>query len=610
MIQEKIKSAIKKAVETLWGVNILEVHLEHPPNPNFGDLTTNVALTSARVLKQSPMEIAKRLVAEIRPKLPFLEKIEVAAPGFVNFTLKSEVFLSELQTITEAGEGYGASVIGKGKRILLEHTSPNTNKALHLGHVKNNVLGLAIGRLLEFLGFKVVLGCLYNDRGIHISKAMWGYLRQGGRDQKSKIKNQKWKAALDHWYKYQNEWLTPEEAGRKGDHFVEEFYVAGVRAETEIKGAREEMQEMLLAWEAGEDKVRALWRKLNSWVYEGFAETLKRLGSRHDVNWYESELYREGKKMVLEAVEKGIFRRLADGAVLTNLKKFGLPETIIIRADGTTMYHTQDLYLTKLKREQYPSELYLWDVGPEQELYLKQLFALCEQLGIGKRGDYDHLSYGFVSLKGGGKMSSRAGTVVRADEVMDLMHKKAGQVLQDSQGGVACGREEKEAIAEAVGVGALKYGLLKKARLTETHFDPEESLSFEGNSGPYLQYTYARAYSVLSKARQQKRCDRIRFVDTDPDLAIDFTPEAVQVLRALCRFPETVREAGKAYAPNLLCEYLFDLAQKFNLFYEKCPIIKAKGKSLKRFRLVLTAATAVILKNGLSLLGIRALTRM
>ena len=398
-----MKEKIIKVLTQITGLKPEEIHLETPEREEFGDYSSNIAMalfskSKARNPKQetklnvqnsndkkvsdlknmdldivsnldiriSDFNSSRELAEAIKNKLiklneltKLIEKVEVAGPGFINFWLSRSVLASELREILEKGSSYGESDIQDGKRYLLEHTSPNTIKTLHVGHVRNNVLGMALHNLLEHIGADVKLDAINNDRGIHVMKAVWAYIKFG-------------------------EGSTPESNNEKPDHFVDKFYVLGAKNAEENQEAKEEMQELLRKWEAGDNEIRSVWKTLRDWTFEGFKESYKRLGSRHDHQWFESDFYEHGKEMVEEGLKKGVFKKLKDGAVLSNLKKFGLSDTIVIRADGTSMYHTQDLYLTKLKKEKFPSDLYIWDIGPEQELYLKQLFAMCEQLGIGK----------------------------------------------------------------------------------------------------------------------------------------------------------------------------------------------------------------------------------
>lgn len=631
-----MRNKIRQTLASVLGISSGQIELEAPKDETFGDYATNIALQLFAEIKNqnlprrqeykqpatkikktyqnlsSPRELAEVIASEIRGSKSeirdLVDRVEVAGPGFINFWLKGGALTATLLQIIKDKENYGRSDLLLGKKILLEHTSPNTIKTLHVGHIRNNVLGMAVHNILEFCGADVKLDAINNDRGIHVMKAVWAYMKYG-------------------------EGKTPQSIGEKPDHFVDKFYVMGVKAE-EDESVKKEMQELLRRWEAGDKEVRSVWKKLRDWTFEGFQETYIRLGSSHDKQWFESEFYEKGKELVEEGIRKGVFRRLEDGAVLSNLEKYGLSDTIVLRADGTSMYHTQDLYLTKLKREKFPSDLYIWDIGPEQDLYLKQLFAMCEQLGIGKREDYFHLSYGFVYLKGKGKMSSREGTVVSADWLIEEAVKKAKEVILKSKTARGLGKKEVDYVAEMVGIGAIKYSLLKMARTTDLQFDLDESLSLEGNSGPYLQYTYARTQSVLRKFKAQSSKLKTPTKDLSPlkilklgysldipDLSSKLNEEELSLLRTFVHFPEVVEEAAKNYAPNILCNYLYDLASKFNLFYQKHRILESTKNSIElggssipvaptKLRLALTLACGFILKTGLKLLGIEAPERM
>lgn len=554
MIRDKIVQSLQKAA------GIKDIHLEFPEYEEHGDYATNVALKL-----KNPKESAKKIVGKLQKDkdlAKIVSKIKVAGPGFINFYLSKEALLKELKGVLKRGDGFGKTTNFKAKKYLIEHTSPNTIKTLHVGHVRNNVLGMAVHNILEFAGADVKLDAINNDRGIHVMKAVWAYQKYG--------KNK-----------------TPKTEKMKPDQFVDQFYVKGAK-EAENEDVKEEMQELLRKWEQTDSKVRAAWKKLRDWTLEGFEETYKRLGNHHDHQWFESDFYQEGKKIVEKGIKQKVFKKLPDGAVISQLEKYNLPNTIVLRSDGTSMYHTQDLHLTKLKREKFPSDLYIWDIGPEQTLYLKQLFTICEQLGIGKREDYLHLSYGFVFLKGKEKMSSRKGNVIAADWLMDKMVSRAKKFNKDKK------------VAEAVGVGAIKYGLLKVGRTSDIYFDIDESLSLEGNSGPYLQYAFARTQSVLNKAKGTK-------TKVSGSKNIELNEKELLVLRSLLRFPEIVANAARTYSPNLLCNYLFELAQKYNNFYNQHRIIGSENQEL---RIMLTAAVGQILKNGLVLLGIETPERM
>lgn len=554
-----MKRDIIKAIQRASGVD--KVSLETPEIYSHGDYSNNVAMQTST---KAPKETAEKIVEKLRKDKELekiVSKVEVAGPGFINFWLSQEALLSNLNEVKEGYVGDGL----KGRKILLEHTSPNTIKTLHVGHVRNNILGMAVHNILEAEGAGVVMDAINNDRGIHVMKAVWAYMSYG----KGK---------------------TPEKEGMKPDKFVDQYYVMGAK-KAEEKEIKEEMQELLRRWEADDKEVRGVWKKLRDWTLEGFAETYKRLGSKHDHQWFESDFYEKGRETVDEGLTKGIFKKLDDGAVLSNLEKHNLTDAIVLRADGTTLYHTQDLYLTQMKRKKFPSDMYIWDIGPEQSLYLKQLFTMLEQLGIGKKEDYMHLSYGYVFLKGKGKMSSRKGNVISADWLMEEVVKKAKKIIENSATGRGLSKAEKQSVAESVGLSAIKYGLLKVARLTDLQFDITESLSLSGNSGPYLQYSYARTQSVLRKVKGKK----------PKDSSFDINDEEAILLRSLVHYGETVKKAAEKFAPNLICNYLYDLAQKYNAFYAKHRIIDSDNPEL---RLKLTSTTSWVLKHGLTMLGI------
>ncbi len=621
MIQDQLKKDLGKALAKLKMVDE-KLEFEHPANSEHGDYSTNIALLVRKKEVPTPFDLANEIVNAFRSLgLPeYIAKIKVESPGFINIWLKNEYLSTQLEEVLNKREKYGASSLGKGQHLLLEHTSPDPIKTIHVGHLRNNFLGMALARVLESQGYLVTKDCINNDRGTHVSRAMWGYLVFGKKRVLSKKKMAEFKITdteikkvakkaegkelLKEWAEKPENWLTPEEMGLKSDHFDLVVYSLGARAEDLVKGVKEQVREMLLEWEKGERKNRALWKKIINWSLDGYKTTYERIGSLHDYIWHESKLYEGGKKLVRQGVKKGIFRELPDGAILSDLRKYGLTDVILIKSDGTSLYHTYDLNLTKKKRKKFPSSLYIWDIGSDQILYLKQLYAMCEQLGIGKREDYFHLNYGYITLKGKGKMSSRRGSVVKADEMLDDAHEQALTIIKESKPELRKIKSEKEKkeVAEMVGLAALKYGLLKFGREKDMQFDIEESVNLEGDSGPYLQYTHARCQSVLEKAGVGK----LALPEKLPDLEV----EEVALLRTIYRYPEVLQETAKLFAPNLICNFLFDLAQKYNLFYNKQPILNAESEELKDFRLVLTAAVGQVMKNGLTLLGIEAPEKM
>ena len=613
---------IKKSLETvLKKLEIkAEVKLEHPAELMHGDYATSVALVAAKSLSKKPRDLAEEIVEAWQemgwPKS--VEKVEVAGPGFINIWLKIEALSTETQRVLRQANKYGSSNLLKGKKILLEHTSPNPQTTIMLGHLRNNFLGMSMDQILSFSGAKVTLDEIVNDRGVHISRAIWGYLvfAQKRTLAKKEIEDFKeveeekieetsrkadWKKLLQEWRGNKKGWWQPEELALKPDHANLVWYVLGSRAYGASAEVKKQVEEILIAWEKEEKAVRELWRQLLDWVEEGYRQTYERIGSRHDWDWYESDHWQEGKEIVKEGLKKGVFRK-SKGAIVSSLERLGLPDTVIVKSDGTSLYITQDLALTRRKKEKFPSDLYIWDIGAEQTLYFKQLFAIVDQLRIIDKNKLLHFSYALINFKGGGKMATRRGDVVKADEILDELQSRALKIIKAAKRGLAdqLGKKEIEGITEKVALGAIKYSLLKYARGTTIFFDFNESLALQGNSGPYLQYTYARTQSVLLKAQSSKlKAQKLE--------GLNLSLEEKVLLRTIYRFPEVICEAAESFSPNLLCNFLFDLAQKFNLFYDRRKII---GSSTQEFRLLMTASVGQVLKNGLTLLGIEPLARM
>jgi len=585
MIKDKLVKLLKEITEAK------EINLEFPDNPEFGDFTTNIALVSAKDKGESPRKVAEEIVKKLgssKDLSEIVEKIDIAGPGFINFWLKHDVLVSNLIQIDTEKEKYGTSNIGKGKVWGIEHTSPNPNKAMHLGHLRNNVTGMAISNLAETMGFKVIRDCVDNDRGIAIAKLMWGYLKFAKQDGGTA-------ADINYWFDNQGEWRTPEDLGLRPDRFVDQLYVKGSTDFEADKNVEELVRKMVVDWEAGEPKIWALWKKVLDYSYKGQEMTLTRLGNKWDRVWHEHEHYKQGKEMVEDGLKKGIFKKLKDGAIITDLSKFNLTDTIVMKSDGTALYITQDLALTKLKKETFKADRLFWVIGPEQSLAMQQMFAVCEQLGIGKKKDFTHLVSGYMSIKGQGKMSSRLGNVVYIDELLDLAKGKVKKIMDGSD----FKADEMEEIAENVGIGAVKYSILKVCRVQDIAFDINESVSVEGNSGPYLQYTVARINSVLAKSTSK---DKVLGSDDS-----NLNDEELTVLRSLIQFSGVLELALKSYFPNLICNYLFELAQKYNHLYNSHKIV---GGDNEKFDLALSAGVVQVLKNGLKILGIKTPERM
>jgi len=574
------KEEIKKILEDITGVTNCQV--DFASDSKFGDYSSSVALKDKNL---DPQKIADE-INELN--LPFTAEI---AGKFINFWLKKDILIDNLIQIDSEKESYGKSEILKGQKYLIEHTSPNPNKALHLGHLRNNATGMAIANMWEFLGCNVTRDCIDNNRGIAIAKLMWGYLKYANKDGKQDLD-------INYWFNHQNEWQTSEELGVRPDKFVDDLYVKGSEdfknSEIEAK-----VRQLVVDWEAEDKAVWALWKKVLEYSYEGQNLTLKRLGNKWDKVWHEHEHYKKGKEFVQKGLKKGIFKVGEKGAIVTDLSKYNLPDTVVIKSDGTALYITQDLSLTELKKKTFNPDKIFWVIGPEQSLALKQMFAVCEQLGIIKYEDCIHIAYGYMSLKGNVKMSSREGTVIYIDDLLDIAVNKIHEILKENND---FSSDEKSKIAEHVGVGAVKYGILKVGRLQDIAFDLNESISLEGNSGPYIQYTYARCNSVIQKTTYKVRNSNLRV----PNLE-ELQDEELSVLRKLFQFQGIIIDAAKNYSPNVLCTYLYDLASKFNTFYNKHKII---GSENEDFRILLTFGVGQVLKNGLNLLGIDAPERM
>ncbi|MCL5090791.1 MAG: arginine--tRNA ligase [Patescibacteria group bacterium] len=654
MFSEQIKEELVKVLKKIAPEVEVEINLEHPAELSFGDYSTNIALVLAKKIGKNPRDFATELIKTWQEMgLPnFIEKIEVAGPGFLNIWLNFAAFSTSISSVLTTGNQYGSSNLLKEKKILLEHTSPNPQTTIMLGHLRNNFLGMSVAKILEFVGAEVKLDDVVNDRGVHICRSMFGYLvfanKENGLSQDEllnfrEVSDEKIKALvlkaipikesyrnlLTTWFNKPEEWWTPDELSQKPDHANLIWYVLGSRSyKMEGIGAKEVVEELLVGWEKEDQLIRKLWQMILAWSEKGYAQTYERISSHHDWVWYESDHWKEGREIVEEGLKKGVFQE-SKGAIVTNLEKFGLPDTVVVKTDGTALYMTQDLSLTKLKKEKFAADLYIWDIGLEQTLYFQQLFAVVSELGIIEKEKLFHLAYALINFKGGGKMATRKGDVVMADEILDELHRRALEIIMSSNQELRSGGEkELHEVAEKVALAALKYSLLKYGRMTTMFFDMAESLALQGNSGPYLQYTYARTQSVLRKSeiRNSKSETNLKFEILNNLTIQQFSNEEIILLRTLYRFPEVIAEAAQAYSPNLVCNFLYDLAQKFNLFYDKHRILAnskqliANSKELKagdevsegqsQFRLALTAAIGQILKNGLTLLGIEALERM
>lgn len=583
---DQIKDIIFNIIKEYKEVNILDIKLEKIQNEKFGDYSSNILMVCKLNSNQKDEIISKLL--ENSYVQENIKKIEYKEPGFLNFFLKEEVLIKNLEEVVNFDEKM--FWLKNVKSFLIEHTSPNTNKPLHIGHLRNTVFAMSVIRILKSLNNTVVADCLFNDRGIHICKAMFGYLKKDHLDSPIEV-------VTDEWFNNQDKWPLPEE-GEYKDSFVGKYYVLGVQYEKEEK-FKNEMQWLLKEWENGNEKVRKVWEVLNSWFYDEFYNTFKLLNSKADHFWYESEFFEKAKELASVGFENGVFVKLEDGALLTQLQKYNLTDDIVQRSDGTAMYFTQDLYLTKMKTEKFPSDEYIWVVGPEQKLHMKQVFAVCDQMGIGKLENFKHLSYGAVCKKDGSKMSSRSGDVL---SILDLLSELKQAVLSKKENEYKSlnnfNIKEQESIAEKIAIGAIKYAVLRLEKEQDLRFDLDEVLDLKGNGSPYIQYTYARCFSIIEKAGEIKE-----------DLNVsEITEEEKTLLRDFIYIKEVAEKAGSNFAPHFIANYLFELARDFSNFYEKNRILDAEVN--KELKIKLTKSVANVLKWGLGLLGIEVMDKL
>ena len=556
-----------------------------------GDYTV-VVFPFLRASKQKPEATAQAIGEWLVRNVDVVTGFNVVK-GFLNLTVDAAFRRTELLE-QAADENFGfTAATADSPLVMVEYSSPNTNKPLHLGHVRNNLLGYSLSKILEAAGNRVVKTNIVNDRGIHICKSMLAW--------------QKW-----------GDGCTPESTGKKGDHLIGDFYVlfdkhykaevADLMAQgmTEDEAKNEaplmrEAREMLVRWEQNDPEVRRLWQTMNGWVYEGFDETYKRLGVGFDKIYYESETYLEGKELVLKGLEEGKMYRREDGSVWADLKENGLDEKLLLRKDGTSVYMTQDIGTAKLRYRDFPINKMIYVVGNEQNYHFQVLSILLDRLGFEWGKDLTHFSYGMVELPSG-KMKSREGTVVDADDLMDTMEQQAAETAADRFKDMT--PEQARETARMVGMGALKYFLLKVDPKKNMLFNPAESIDFNGNTGPFLQYTYARIQSVLRRAGGVKVADF-----NAENVAVPSDKEAT-LIRKAGDFPGVVKEAARSYSPALIANYCYDLAKEYNQFYHDYPILKEEDTARRNLRLLLSYTVARTLKSAASLLGMEMPERM
>ena len=569
-----------------------------------GELTL-VVFPFLRISRKKPEDTAQDLGQYLVANLPGVVRGFNVVKGFLNLSIQPACWISLLQDIWHNPRYGFTPVTESSPLVMIEYSSPNTNKPLHLGHVRNNLLGWALANIMEANGNKVVKTNIVNDRGIHICKSMLAWLRWGNGE-------------------------TPQSSGKKGDHLIGDYYVAfdkhyreevkelkaqymagGMAEEQAEEKAKQEAplireaHEMLVKWEQGDAEVRALWKKMNEWVYEGFDETYKALGVSFDKIYYESQTYLEGKEKVEEGLRKGFFYRRPDGSVWADLTKEGLDEKLLLRSDGTSVYMTQDIGTAKLRFQDFPIDKMIYVVGNEQNYHFQVLSILLDKLGFKWGKDLVHFSYGMVELPNG-KMKSREGTVVDADDLIESMVENAAQMSADKVNRLEnITPEEAHEIARRVGLGALKYFILKVDARKNMLFNPEESIDFNGNTGPFIQYTYARIRSILRKAEAEGTQ-----VPAELPLTAELTAKEISLIQHLQGFAAVVRQAGNDYNPSAIANYCYELVKEYNQFYHDLSVLREPDQDKKVFRLALSAAVSQVVKNGMGLLGIEVPERM
>ena len=591
-IEALISKAAGEAVKALYGMDANEKMLQlQKTRSEFEGNLTLVVFPFVKAAKKSPEQTAQEIGEYLQQNCSAVEKFNVVK-GFLNLSVGDGAW-TELLSAIDKDDNFGMKKATEDSPlVMIEYSSPNTNKPLHLGHVRNNLLGWSLAQIMEANGNKVVKTNIVNDRGIHICKSMLAWLKWGNGE-------------------------TPETSGKKGDHLIGDYYVAFdkhyrdeikelvAQGMDEEKAKQEaplikEAHEMLVKWEQNDPEVRALWEKMNSWVYAGFDETYQKMGVSFDKIYYESQTYLKGKAKVEEGLAKGLFERHEDNSVWADLTNEGLDQKLLLRSDGTSVYMTQDIGTAEMRFQDFPIDKMIYVVGNEQNYHFQVLSILLDRLGFKWGKELTHFSYGMVELPNG-KMKSREGTVVDADDLMQLMVEDAYKTSMELGKFDDMTEEERREIARIVGMGALKYFILKVDARKNMLFNPEESIDFNGNTGPFIQYTYARIRSILRKAGDQANMGTA---------AISLNEKEVELIQKMNEFGAAVEQAGKDYSPSGIANYCYELTNVFNQFYHDYSILNEADEQKKLFRLVLAKNVAKIIKNAMSLLGIEVPERM
>ena len=604
-IENEIFKAVKVAVKELYGQEVADsmVQIQKTKSTFEGNLTV-VVFPFLKISKKKPEDTAQEIGEYLKQNCSNVVADFNVVKGFLNLCIAPAAWVALLNTINTEAKFGEKPVTENSPLVMIEYSSPNTNKPLHLGHVRNNLLGWSLAQIMEANGNKVIKTNIVNDRGIHICKSMLAWLKWGNGE-------------------------TPETSGKKGDHLIGDYYVAfdkhyreeiaelkaqyikeGMEEEAATEKAKaeapliKEAHEMLVKWENNDPEVRALWEKMNNWVYAGFDETYKMMGVGFDKIYYESNTYLEGKKKVEEGLEKGLFFRKDDNSVLADLTNEGLDQKLLLRSDGTSVYMTQDIGTADLRFKDFPIDKMIYVVGNEQNYHFQVLSILLDRLGFKWGKDLVHFSYGMVELPNG-KMKSREGTVVDADDLMEAMIADARKTSDELGKFNDMTEEEKQEIARMVGLGALKYFILKVDARKNMLFNPEESIDFNGNTGPFIQYTYARIRSIMRKAAAEG-------IVIPAELGADapLNEKEIDLIQKLNDFGAAVAQAGIDYSPSGIANYCYELTKQFNQFYHDYSILNADSEAEKTVRLVLAANVAKVIKNGMELLGIEVPERM
>lgn len=603
-IEKLLTAAVVKAIKALYDTDITADQVQvQKTRPDFEGHLTVVTFPFLRISKKKPEETGEDIAQWLMANTDLVAAFNTVK-GFLNLVIAPAQWLQLLATI-DADAHYGLQLpTAESPLTMVEYSSPNTNKPLHLGHVRNNLLGWAVSKIAEANNQRVVKTNIVNDRGIHICKSMLAWLKYGNGE-------------------------TPETSGKKGDHLVGDYYVAfdqhyraevaelkaqliaqGVgeeEAETRAKAEvplMVEAREMLRKWEQGDEEVRGLWRKMNEWVYAGFDETYKALGVSFDKIYYESDTYLEGKEKVEEGLAKGLFYRREDGSVWADFTKEGLDEKLLLRADGTSVYMTQDIGTAKLRFRDYPINKMVYVVGNEQNYHFQVLSLLLDRLGFEWGKSLVHFSYGMVELPNG-KMKSREGTVVDADDLVEGMVEQARRTMDEAGKNTDMSEAEKQEVARIVGLGALKYFLLKVDARKNMVFNPEESIDFNGNTGPFIQYTYARIRSILRKAQ-----DAGIVLNEELPTGVEISTKEEEIIQRLADFRGVVEAAGEDYSPSGIANYCYELVKLYNQFYHEFQILREEDAAKRNFRLILSRNVAKVVRLGMELLGIEMPERM